>query len=172
MNRTRSVSIEQVFKHVSNESNNVNFYQKIVGSVFLDSLVSDHKQNISFNGTSWIKAWVDLSTAFNKNLTAKLKEWKIKCVLKHVIKAQRWEQTYSSTFFLTSALERVYDQCHVPAALPPGMNRYPLHRRQGGPRSHCGRIRKNLPPDGFELCTVQPVDSRYNGYAIQTGKQN
>jgi hypothetical protein len=58
MNRTRSVSIEQVFKHVSNESNNVNFYQKIVGSVFLDSLASDHKQNVSCNGTSWIKASV------------------------------------------------------------------------------------------------------------------
>jgi hypothetical protein len=50
MNRTKSVSIEQVFKHVSNENNNVNFYQKIVGSVFLDSFVSDHKQNVSCNG--------------------------------------------------------------------------------------------------------------------------
>jgi len=55
-NRTSSASIEQVFKHVSTDSNNVKFYQKIVGSVFLDSLVSDHKQNLSFNDTSWIKA--------------------------------------------------------------------------------------------------------------------
>jgi hypothetical protein len=46
MNRTTSVIIEQVLKHVSKYNNNVNFYQKKVGSVFLDSLVY-HKQNLS-----------------------------------------------------------------------------------------------------------------------------
>jgi hypothetical protein len=46
MNRTRSVIIEQVLKHVSKYNNNVNFYQKKVGSVFLDSLVY-HNQDLA-----------------------------------------------------------------------------------------------------------------------------
>jgi len=33
---------------------------------------------------------------------------------------------------------------HAPAALPPGMTRYPLNRRLGGPQGRYGGVRKNL----------------------------
>ena len=52
-------------------------------------------------------------------------------------------------------------QRHVPAALTPGKTRYPLYRRLGGPQSRSGRVRKILPPPGFDPRTVQPVASRY-----------
>jgi hypothetical protein len=32
-------------------------------------------------------------------------------------------------------------QLHVPAALPPGMTRYPLYRRLGWPQGSSGRVR-------------------------------
>jgi len=38
------------------------------------------------------------------------------------------EQRYSSTLSLDSALDGVGGQYHTPAALPPGMARYPLCR--------------------------------------------
>jgi hypothetical protein len=38
---------------------------------------------------------------------------------------------------------------HAPAALPPWQTRYPLHRRQGGHQSQCGRVRKISPPTGI-----------------------
>jgi len=53
-------------------------------------------------------------------------------------------------------------QRHVPAALPPGMNRYPLHRRLGGLQCQSGRASKISPPTGFDPRTVQPVASRYS----------
>jgi hypothetical protein len=56
---------------------------------------------------------------------------------------------------------RVGGQRHTPAALPPGMTRYPLYRRLGGPQSRYGNVRKISPPPGFEPRTVQPVASRY-----------
>jgi hypothetical protein len=46
-------------------------------------------------------------------------------------------------------------QRHGPTALPPGKTRYPMYRRLGGPQGQSGRVR-----------TVQPVASRYSGYAI------
>jgi hypothetical protein len=33
-------------------------------------------------------------------------------------------------------------QSHCPAALPPGMTRYPLDRRLGKPQGRSGRVRK------------------------------
>jgi hypothetical protein len=57
-------------------------------------------------------------------------------------------------------------QRHAPAALPPGMTRYPLYRRLGGPKGRCGRVRKIPPPKGFDPRTVQPVASRYTDWAI------
>ena len=72
------------------------------------------------------------------------------------------EQMYSSTLSLTSALDRVGDQRHTPAALPPVKTRYPLYRRLSGPQGRSGRVRKiSSPPPGFDPRTVQPVASRY-----------
>jgi hypothetical protein len=57
-------------------------------------------------------------------------------------------------------------QRHAPAALPPGMTRYPLYRRQGGPLGQSGLVLKISSPPGFDPRTVQPVASRYTDYAI------
>jgi hypothetical protein len=61
---------------------------------------------------------------------------------------------------------RVGGQLHAPAALPPGMTRYPLYRRLGGPKGRSGRVRKISPPPAFDPQTVQPVASRYTDWAI------
>jgi hypothetical protein len=52
-------------------------------------------------------------------------------------------------------------QHHAPAALPPGMIRYPLYMRLGRPQGRSGRVLKILPPPGFDPRTVQLVVSRY-----------
>jgi hypothetical protein len=57
-------------------------------------------------------------------------------------------------------------QHHAPAALPPGMTRYPLYRRLGGPQGRCGRVLKISPLPGFDPRTVQLVASRYTDYAM------
>ena len=67
------------------------------------------------------------------------------------------KQRYSSTLSLTSAIDEVDGQCHVPAALPPGKIRYPLYRRLGGPQGRSGRVRKIPPTPGFDPWTVHPV---------------
>ena len=60
------------------------------------------------------------------------------------------EQKYSSTLSVTSGLDGMGDQLHVPAALPPGKPRYPLYGRLGGPQGRSGRVRKiPPPPKGF-----------------------
>jgi hypothetical protein len=56
----------------------------------------------------------------------------------------------------------VSGQRHAPAALPPGMIRYPLYRSLG----RSGRVLKISPPPGFDPRTVQLVASRYTDYAI------
>jgi hypothetical protein len=76
------------------------------------------------------------------------------------------EHMYSSTLSLTSALDGVGGQCHDPAALLPGKNRYPLYRRLGGPQDRSGRVWKISPPSGFDPRTVQPVASPYTDCAI------
>jgi hypothetical protein len=57
-------------------------------------------------------------------------------------------------------------QLHAPAALPPGMTRYPLYSRLGGPQGRSGRVLKISPPPGFDPRTVQVVTSRYTDWAI------
>ena len=57
-------------------------------------------------------------------------------------------------------------QRHAPTALPPGMTRYPLYRRLGGPQGRSGRVRKISPFSGFDPRTVQPVVSRYTDCSI------
>jgi hypothetical protein len=55
---------------------------------------------------------------------------------------------------------RVGVRRHAPAANP-GKTRYPLYRTLGGPQGRSGRVRKILPPLGFDIRIVQPVTSRY-----------
>ena len=62
---------------------------------------------------------------------------------------------------------RVGGQRHAPAALVPGMTRYPLYRRLGGPQSRSGRVRKISPPPGFDPRAMQPLASRYTDYQIR-----
>jgi hypothetical protein len=57
-------------------------------------------------------------------------------------------------------------QRHAPAALPPEKTRYTLYKRLGGPQGRYERVRKISPPPGFDSRTVQPVASRYTGWAI------
>jgi len=57
-------------------------------------------------------------------------------------------------------------QRHAPAALPPGMTRYPLYRRLGESQGKSGRVRKISPPPGFDPRTVQSAASRYTDWAI------
>jgi len=57
-------------------------------------------------------------------------------------------------------------QRHAPAALTPGKIRYPSYRTLGGPQGRSGRVLKTSPPPGFDPRTVQPVASRYTGWAI------
>jgi hypothetical protein len=61
-------------------------------------------------------------------------------------------------------------QRHAPAALPPGMTRYPLYRGLGGPQGQSGRLQKISIPPGFDPRTVQPVASRYTDYVIPAHK--
>jgi hypothetical protein len=57
-------------------------------------------------------------------------------------------------------------QRHDPAALPPGMTRYPLYRRLGRPQGRSGRVLTISPPLGFDTQTVQLVASCCTDYAI------
>ena len=57
-------------------------------------------------------------------------------------------------------------QRQAPTDLLPGNTRYPLYRRLGGPQGRSGRVRKILPPPGFDPWTVQPVASSYTDWAI------
>jgi len=60
----------------------------------------------------------------------------------------------------------VGSQRQVPAALPPGMTRYPLYKRLGGPQGRSGRVRKISPPPEFDPRPVQPVASHYTDWII------
>ena len=57
-------------------------------------------------------------------------------------------------------------QNHTPAALPPGIPRYPLYRRLGGPQGRSENVWKFPPPQGFDPQTVHPLASRYTDWAI------
>ena len=78
------------------------------------------------------------------------------------------EQRYSSTLFLTSALEGGEGSASRPGRnLPPGKTRYPLYTRLGVFQGRSGQVRKISPPPGFDPRTVQPVGSRYTDYATR-----
>jgi hypothetical protein len=55
-------------------------------------------------------------------------------------------------------------QRHAPAALTPGMTRYPFYRKLGRPQARSGRVLKISPPPGFDTRIVQPVASHYTDY--------
>ena len=57
-------------------------------------------------------------------------------------------------------------QSHDPTALPPAKTRYPFYSRLGRAQCRSGRVRKILPPPGFDTLTVQPVVSGYTDWAI------
>ena len=63
-------------------------------------------------------------------------------------------------------------QRHTPAALPPGIDRYPLHSRQGGLWGRSGRLRKISSPPVFDPPTVEGVVISHTGYAIPAQKCN
>jgi hypothetical protein len=76
------------------------------------------------------------------------------------------EYRYSSTLFLTSALEGVEGSAsRLGRTLPPGKTLYSFYRRLGGPQARSGQERKISPPPGFDPRTVQPVGSRYTDCA-------
>ena len=54
--------------------------------------------------------------------------------------------------------------------LPSGKNRYPFYRRLGGLQGRSGRA-ENLVPTGIRSRTVQPVVSRYTGWATRPTKE-
>jgi hypothetical protein len=56
----------------------------------------------------------------------------------------------------------------APAVLSPGMTRYPLYRRLGGPQERSGQLRKISSPPECDPRTVKPVTIRYTDYAIPT----
>jgi len=67
---------------------------------------------------------------------------------------------------MTTALEEGDGSASHPGrSLPPGKTRYPLYRGLGGPQGWSGQMRKISPPPGLGPRTVQPVASRYSGYA-------
>ena len=74
------------------------------------------------------------------------------------------EKRYSSTLSLISALDGVDGQSHAPAAIPPEKTRHPLYETRW-PQGRYGKVRKILPPPGFDPRTVQPVASRYTDWA-------
>jgi hypothetical protein len=58
-------------------------------------------------------------------------------------------------------------QRHAPAALPPGVTRYPSYRRRlGGPQGQTGRVRKISPSRWLDPLTVQPVASFCTDWSI------
>jgi hypothetical protein len=83
-------------------------------------------------------------------------------------KGRYGEQRYSSTLFLTSALEGGEGSASRPCrTLVPGKTRYPLYRRLGGPQGRSGQVWKISPPPGLDPRAVQPVGIRYTDYATR-----
>ena len=75
---------------------------------------------------------------------------------------------YSSTLSLTSALNAGGWSMPRSSRLtpPPGITRYPLYRRLGGPHGRSARVGEISTPPGFDPRTVQPVANRYTDYTL------
>jgi len=76
------------------------------------------------------------------------------------------KQRYSSTLSLTSALDG--GVCSTPCSghFTLGNTRDSFYRMLGRSQGRSGRVRKILPPPGFNPRTVQPVASSYTGPQI------
>jgi hypothetical protein len=75
---------------------------------------------------------------------------------------KEFDQRFSSTLSLTSALDWGDGQHHAPAALSQGKTRYPLYRKLGGlPMAGLDGCGKSRPPVRFDPRTVTRVASRY-----------
>ena len=79
------------------------------------------------------------------------------------------KKMYSSTLFLTSALEGGEGSASRPGrALPPGKTRYPFYKRLGGPEGRSGQVRKisvgrlQIPIMRGEFCDNK-IDLEVNG---------
>ena len=88
------------------------------------------------------------------------------------------EWRYSSTLFLTSALEGGGWLTQRPGRFTPGkVTSYPLCRRLCGPQGRCGRVRNISPRPGFDCpaCSDSLYRLRYPGHvsrgAIATNSQ-
>ena len=66
--------------------------------------------------------------------------------LEHATETERGSRDIAIPFFLTLALDGCWWLTSSPG---PGVTRYPLHRKVGGPQGRSGRLRKILPPTGF-----------------------
>ena len=71
------------------------------------------------------------------------------------------EERYSSTLSLTSELNGVGGQRHDPAAIPPGMTRYPLYRRLGGSPGPVWTGVENIAFTGIRSSDLPALASRY-----------
>jgi hypothetical protein len=87
-------------------------------------------------------------------------------------KGPKEKQMYSSTFSLTSALDGVGGQRHAQTDLPPGKYPEPIVQEAGwAPEPVWTGAEYSLPP-GSDPRTVQPVASRYIGWAIPVHKSD
>ena len=75
---------------------------------------------------------------------------------------------YIFTLTLASALDG--GQRHAHTALPPGKIWFPLYGRLRGSQGRSGRVKKILPPPGFDPQAVQQVASHYTDCAIPAHK--
>ena len=71
---------------------------------------------------------------FNSVFKGLILKVKLKVILEQA-EGSDIEQRYSPTLSLTSALDGVGGQRHVPAAVSPGKTRYPSFKRLGGSRA-------------------------------------
>ena len=78
---------------------------------------------------------------------------------------------YSSTLFLTLALNGVVAQCHAPAVLYLGKTQYPIYRRLGGPQVRFARARKISPPPALYPRTFHTGASLYTDLTLLAHSQ-
>ena len=84
--------------------------------------------------------WMDLNYVCSELL--------VKCKIHHVTRHEDSdrEKMYRPTISLASALDRDGWLTPRPGSLPPGLTRYPLYRRLGGPLERVYNTAKNLAP--------------------------